>query len=79
MQKIYNGKLYDTEKAKLIASSGHSRVYQTPHGRWFKVIVANQMQQDGYLTPITADQAAESVARYAPERFAELFGACEEA
>jgi hypothetical protein len=68
MQQIVNGKLYDTEKATLVAASGWNyghqiRLYRTEDGEYFALYLSQWEGDRDVIEPLPIDEAKAFYAR----------------
>lgn len=78
MKTIIDGKLYDTEKAKLVYGDGAGYgIYHTAKGAWFsgEFLTANTR----IIKPIPESEVKNIIGRNNTELYVELFGEPEEA
>lgn len=93
-KSIVGGKLYDTEKATKISGTPDGRLlFVTEKGNYFSCITEHDeyisSEKDGIfqvyeivyadIRPETLEYAMQSIGKYQPEKYIELFGEVEEA
>lgn len=66
MKKIINGKMYDTETARKIATSDEGVLYEKKTGEYF-LNITNETINLNILHPITKGQAQKWVDEYAED------------
>jgi len=81
MKQIINGKLYDTEKARLVASSGWSyghqiRLYRTEDGEYFALYLSQWEGERDVMEPLSIAEAKAFYARLSQQQmdYREAFG-----
>lgn len=88
-KSIIDGKLYDTENAKLLCFKDDRFLFKTPKGNYFSCKAGDEhCENEGRfvweivyydIRPENIEDAKETIGRYDADRYIELFGEPEEA
>lgn len=83
MKQIINGKLYDTEKSRLLCKEycpfgPVSELYISAKGTLF-FMKHNLMSNECFLAPVKKEEVTELLAKKNPDAYIEFFGEVEEA